>query len=77
MTEVSFFQAITLAVAAVGAVLGIINTWHTIDKNQVKLKVVPKHAIPYGAMDHRLRMCIEVTNLSSFPITIEEVGVFL
>lgn len=76
MADISTFQAITLAVAAVGAVLGIINTWHTLDKNRVKLKVVPKHAIPYGAADPRLTMCIEVTNLSSFPLTIEEVGVF-
>ena len=76
MAEISAFQAVTLAVAAVGAVLGIINTWHTLDKNRVKLKVVPKHAIPYGGIDPRLTMCIEVTNLSSFPLTIEEVGVF-
>ena len=70
------FQAITLAIAVVGAVLGLINTWHTLDKNRVKLKVVPKRAIPYGAADHRLSLCIEVTNLSSFPLTIDEVGVF-
>lgn len=76
MPEITEFQAITLAVAAVGAVLGVINTWHTLDKNRVKLKVVPKRAIPYGAADTRLTLCIEITNLSTFPLTIDEVGIF-
>lgn len=76
MTEITTFQAVTLAIAVLGAVLGLVNTWHTLDKNRVKLRVVPKQAIPYGAADPRLTFCIEVTNLSSFPLTVEEIGVF-
>jgi len=70
-------EAITLAVASVGAVLGVINTWHLVDQRRVKLKVIPKRAMPIGAIrDSGDRLCIEVTNLSSFPITVAEVGVF-
>ena len=68
-------NGVTLALALLGAVLGVINTWHALDKTRVKLRVRPKHAIPLGAMDERLTFCIEVTNLSAFAVTIEEVGV--
>jgi hypothetical protein len=76
MPEITLFQAITLAIAAIGAVLGIINTWRSIDLSRVKLKVLPSHAIPYGAADPNLRFCVEVTNLSSFAVTIDDAGVF-
>ncbi len=76
MSDITWFQAVTLAVAAVGAVLGIINTWRAIDQGRVKLKVVPAHAIPYGAADPDLRFCVQVTNLSSFAVTIDDAGVF-
>jgi hypothetical protein len=69
-------QAVTLSVAVLGAVLGIINTWQGLDKNRVKLKVIPKGAIPVGGADPRLTFCIEVTNLSTFPVTVSDVGVF-
>ncbi|MDO9360662.1 MAG: hypothetical protein Q7T70_16930 [Polaromonas sp.] len=66
----------TLAIAVLGAVLGIINTWQALDKSRVKLRVVPKHAIPIGGVDQRLTFCIEITNLSGFAVTIAEAGVF-
>lgn len=69
-------QAITLAIAVLGAALGLINTWHAIDKKRVKIRVRPKHAIPVGAADPRFTFCIEITNLSEFAITIDEAGVF-
>ena len=75
-SQLTVTQAITLAIAILGAVLGIINTWRAIDRDRVRLRVVPQHAIPVGpGMDKRVRMCIEVTNLSTFPLTIAEVGV--
>jgi hypothetical protein len=74
--DVTFFQALTLAIAFLGAVLGVINTWHGLDKSRVKLRVRPAHAIPYGAADPRIEMSIEITNLSSFAITVREVGLF-
>jgi hypothetical protein len=72
----SVIDAITLAIAILGAVLGIISTWHSFDARRVKIKVIPAHAIPFGGVDERLRFCIQITNLSSFPITIDEAGVF-
>lgn len=72
----SVVEAITLAIAILGAVLGLINTWHAIDKKRVKIRVRPKHAIPVGAVDPRITFCIEITNLSEFAITVDEVGVF-
>lgn len=73
----TLFNAITLSLALLGSVLGVINTWHSLDRTRVKLRIRPKHAIPYGAMDDRLDFCIEITNLSAFAITVEEAGVFL
>jgi hypothetical protein len=69
-------QPLTLSLAVLGAVLGIINTWHGLDKSRLKLKVTPKHAIPVGGTDPRIKFCIEVTNLSAFAVTIEDVGIF-
>lgn len=69
-------QAVTLSVAVLGAVLGVINTWQGVDKSRVKLKVMPKGAIPVGGADPRLSFCIEVTNLSAFAVTVSDVGVF-
>ena len=69
---------ITFATASVGAVLGILNTWRSWDKDRPKLRVVPKQAFLVtmdGQVDDRARLCIQVTNLSAFPLTITEVGV--
>lgn len=70
-------QAVTLSIATVGAVLGLLNTWHTLETSRVKLKVMPAHAIPFGGMDESIRFCIQVTNMSAFAVTINEVGLLL
>jgi len=73
-----------------GAVLGMINTWHQLNTSRVKLKVVPKMAFGQNAgwvgdrpneLYTRLvqsrtpaRLCVEVVNLSAFPVTIRDVG---
>ena len=72
----SIVEGITLAIAVLGAVLGLINTWDALDKSRVKLRVRPMQAIPVGATDPRLTFCIEVTNLSAFAVTVHDVGVF-
>lgn len=69
-------EAITLAVALLGAVLGIINTWYTLINNKVRVKVIPKIAFPVsrdGSLGNPT-LSIDVINLSYFPITIQEVG---
>lgn len=68
-------QAITLSLATLGAILGIINTWHNLDKSRVKIKVLPQHAIPVGTFNPKLTFCIAITNLSTFPVTIRNAGV--
>lgn len=74
--EITNIQVVTMAIAVLGAVLGIINTWYNLDKSRVKLKVTPAHAIPFGAVDPKLKFCVQITNLSSFPVTISDAGVF-
>ncbi len=76
MTGITIVQAVTLAIAVLGAVLGVINTWHGLDKSRVKLKVRPAHAIPVGGANPLLNFSVEVTNLSAFAVTVYDVGVF-
>lgn len=74
--ELTTIELITFSIAVLGAVLGVVNTLHNLDKSRVKLKVVPAYVIPVGGMDERLRFSIQITNLSSFPLTISDAGVF-
>jgi hypothetical protein len=55
-------DVITISIAAVGAVLGIINTWNSINQRRVRLRVVPKHAF-FGNIGSAAgeMVCIEVT----------------
>ena len=66
----------TLCFAAVGAVLGVINTVHNLNQKRVRLKVIPKYAFPVSAQGElgQEMACIEVVNLSTFAVTITEVG---
>jgi hypothetical protein len=68
---------ITIGLASVGAVLGVLNFWRAFDRDRPKLRVSFAHAIPVGGADPRIRYSIEVINLSTFPLTITEVGVLL
>ena len=68
-------DVITIAIAVVGAVLGIINTWQALDQRRVRLRVVPKMAYPFVGGEFGETMgCIEVVNLSAFPVRISEIG---
>jgi hypothetical protein len=62
----------TIGAAALGAVLGIMNTWNSISQRRVRLRIRPAHAI--GAPDGRHMFAIEVINLSTFAVTISDVG---
>jgi hypothetical protein len=62
---------LTLGLAVIGAVLGVMNTWNAISQRRLQLRVRPAHAI--GA--HGVRaFSIEVINLSAFAVTINDVG---
>lgn len=71
----SWNEAITLGIALLGAVLGLMNTWQAISAGRVKLRVKPAFAIGYPHGESMFS--IEVVNLSSFPVTISEVGLTL
>ena len=78
MLDLSLFQALTFGVAMVGAVLGIINTWRTRDRDSPKVLVGPAQAFPFGGakLTHsNIGFSIEVVNRSSFALIIIEVGV--
>lgn len=63
----------TIALAALGAGLGVMNTWNALSQRRVRLVVRPTYAIdPNGQRPTMLS--IAVTNLSSFPMTVSEVG---
>ena len=75
-------NAVTLATAIVGAVcgvtgaiLGVINIWHQMRRNRVRLKITPSHIIPVGSLENApLNFGIEVINLSDFPVVLADVG---
>jgi hypothetical protein len=73
--SITIFGAITLAIALLGAILGIINTFLSVDRTRVKIRVTPKMSIPVGPADNRKRLAIEILNLSAFPVTISQVGI--
>lgn len=73
--ESAWVQAITFAIAVLGAILGVMNTWRAMNDARVKLRVQPAHAIAPGSQG--VNFSIQVTNLSRFPLTIREVGLTL
>lgn len=62
----------TVGAAGVGAVLGVMNTWHSMNQRRVRLRVRPAYGIAYPVGQPMLS--IEVVNLSSFAVTVTEVG---
>jgi hypothetical protein len=65
-------ESLTLAIALLGAVLGIMNTWNAMNDRRVRLRVKPAHAFTVPQGDHMFS--IEVVNLSTFALTISDVG---
>jgi hypothetical protein len=64
-------EQITFGIACVGAVLGVINTWRTFDRDRIRLRVGPGNWLnEFGESG----LMIEVTNLSYFPVTVAEAG---
>lgn len=66
---------ITLAAAMLGAVLGVMNTWNSMSQRRLRLKVRPARAIGIGLSRDAPDFSIEVLNLSSFAVTVTEVGI--
>lgn len=65
-------ELVTVVAAGLGAVLGIMNTWHAMGSRKLRLNVRAAHALlpPHGGD----AVVIEVVNFSLFPVTVEELG---
>ena len=65
-------DAVTFALALLGAVLGVVNVWRAISRDRIKVRVSPQW---YGSLaTDDTGVCLEVVNLGYFPITISKVG---
>ena len=76
LADLTPLDVATTALAMLGAVLGVINTWHSLDQTRVKLRVVPKRVIHGGALPWTVTCCIEVTNMGAVAVTVDQVGLF-
>ncbi len=65
----------TIGLATLGAVLGVMNTWNSISQRRVRVRVRPVHV--FDERSGAAGFAIEIVNLSSFAVTIEEVGFLL
>jgi hypothetical protein len=87
MIALDLKDEITLAVALLGAGLGIFNTLYSINQRKMNLRVIPKYAENFlSRMSSSSQAkgkdgdlynqwgCIEVINLSAFPVTLAEIG---
>lgn len=72
--QITLVQTITIAIALLGAVLGIINTWQSLSRSRLRIRVVPKQAIPVGGAPSNINFCIEITNFSEFAVSISGAG---
>lgn len=78
-------QITSLVLGAIGAVLGVVNTYVLLNSRRVRLRVTPKSAqladgavlTHAGRMLNSPDMAIEVINLSSFPVTVSGLGLKL
>ena len=62
----------TIGAATLGAVLGVMNTWNSISARRLRVKVTPNFVLDLAGRP--LGASIEVTNLSTFPVSVAEVG---
>jgi len=68
----SLKEFLTIGAAVLGAGLGIMNTWQAMSQRWLRLRIRPCHAIAVPHGDDGFS--IEIINLSTFSVTINEVG---
>lgn len=70
---------IALVCGVIGAILGAVNTYILLTSTRMRLVVRPAMATPVGntPLMGDDALCIEITNLSSFEVTVTEVGLLL
>lgn len=75
-----------VAFGAIGTALGIFNTWKAIQRDKVRLKIIPKifksaHGgslvsvnVPDNIAERWDGYCFEIVNIGHLPVTIDEIG---
>ncbi|MBI5768743.1 MAG: hypothetical protein HZA93_13175 [Verrucomicrobia bacterium] len=63
-----------LVFGLVGAVLGVINLWRALDRDRIKLLVVPR---PWADSTGQSGLCLDVINRGEYAVTISAVGILL
>lgn len=72
MSDFTTFQVLTSIVAAIGAVLGVLNTWRNFRLDRVRLRVRPQNLlIPNDSTKY---VGITVVNTGAVTVTISDVG---
>ncbi|MFC5498155.1 hypothetical protein ACFPOE_11465 [Caenimonas terrae] len=69
--DINWLQLATLAIALIGAVLGLINTWRALSNDRVRVRVTPSWNLFNTGQES---IGIEVVNLSSFAVTVTSIG---
>lgn len=70
LSSLGLAEWLTVGAAALGAVLGVLNTWRNIRQDRVKLRVTFRRWKPN---ETSIGGVVTVTNLSSFPVAIDDV----
>lgn len=69
--KLDWIQIVTLIIAMVGAVLGLVNTWRTFSNDRVRVRVKPAYSLLTDGSEF---LSIEVINLSTFAVTVTSFG---
>ena len=67
----ALLQSVTLAIAVIGAVLGLLNAWRNWVNDRVRVRVSVSQGV--DTLGARV-LLIGVVNLSTFPVTIDVIG---
>lgn len=76
-SSITAFEGATLGIALAGLVLGVLNLAIVFWERRFRLRVVPSLAYQQSMSGELRFLSISVTNLSEFPVFIEEVGIAL
>jgi hypothetical protein len=71
LPSMSWTDLVTLGIAVLGAGLGLLNTWQSWHRDRLRLRVTPVNVV---SVDGRFNFGIEIANLSTFPVSLNEVG---
>ena len=70
----AFKEGVTLGIALLGALLGLVNLWRQVSRDRVNLRILPQNYFTSAGLDG---LCFDVVNLGFTPVTVVQVGVRL